>query len=270
MTVEAAIAKLQSGDFHMSYSSLKAFMKSPRSLISYMTEDFEGSPAMMVGKAIHCLVLEGEDVFNDRYREKAAKATGTGSMAINAAYEAGLDRVDASGNEIIWLDKVLIADIRRRADIVLKNYPCKKLLEECDCREVEIKWEHQGIQFLGYVDLMAGSALTFGELKTCTDARQNKIMYQIKDLKYYVQVAMYRDAIKQRFSEDAEAVSMFLDDNDVGVYQWHYDFIDQGYKEYDSACEDLKRMIDRGFFWSSLDFFSKTRGIYLLEKPSYM
>jgi hypothetical protein len=55
------ISGLMSGESHLSYSSLKAFKKSPIDFINYKMGKKETTDAMLFGSMLHCLVLEPQD-----------------------------------------------------------------------------------------------------------------------------------------------------------------------------------------------------------------
>lgn len=62
----ALIAKLQSGDFSLSFSSLSAFAISPAAFIAYKLQEYKTTKAMLMGEVVHCLVLEPEKM-GERY-----------------------------------------------------------------------------------------------------------------------------------------------------------------------------------------------------------
>ena len=60
----ALIEKLHSGDYHLSFSALTAFAKSPRAFIDYKCAERKSTPAMLLGNILHCMILEESEVKN--------------------------------------------------------------------------------------------------------------------------------------------------------------------------------------------------------------
>jgi hypothetical protein len=58
----ALIKQLQDGDFTLSYSSIQAFMVSPRHFIAYKVRERVETAAMLMGSVVHALVLEPKKV----------------------------------------------------------------------------------------------------------------------------------------------------------------------------------------------------------------
>jgi len=51
---------------YLSYSALKAYAKSPNHYLMYVGREFVETPAMVLGSALHCLVLEPQE-WSKRY-----------------------------------------------------------------------------------------------------------------------------------------------------------------------------------------------------------
>ncbi len=148
----------------MSYGDIKAMNWSTLKLMANPAEyrwalehrEHRDSPAMLLGRAIHCMVLEPDD-FEARYAMLPA--------GINLRTKAGKEERDAllaTGLEILTATQM--ATVVACAGAVAANDEAAELLDGCEV-ERSLVWEIDGLKCKGRLDAVAPDRVV--DLKTC-------------------------------------------------------------------------------------------------------
>ena len=168
---------------YLSYSALKAFAKSPNHYLEYVTGQFEETPAMVLGRAIHALVLEGDDAFADNFA--VSPEVDRRTTAGKADWALFLESND--GKSILTPAEYVKA--KEVASRVLADPVAKLILGFCPEREIKHTKDMLGYTFTGVADGLGPSTLL--DIKTCSDASPDGFARQAHNLHYHLQAALY-------------------------------------------------------------------------------
>ena len=172
---------------YLSSSALKAFAKSPNHYLEYVKGKAPSSPAMELGSAIHCMVLEANQFFKRYTRQLVVdRRTKKGKEQ----YAAFLKETD--GLTVLTEEQM---DIVHACAKAINEHPAaKELLAACTHFEKKIQAELSGVPFVGYADALAKDFII--DVKTCSDASHESFQRQAYNLMYHEQAAAYQDMLQ--------------------------------------------------------------------------
>lgn len=171
----------------LSYSSLKAFLKSPNHYLLYKSGQ-EPTEAMRKGTAADELiltpesfkskyyVLDEEDILEKLKENKNPRATKAYKTWLSKEKEMAGERPLLTQEEYDTLTKMKAA-----------VWSTTNLLEGTE-RQVELTGEIGGIQFRGFADAIGDAVI---DLKTTVNASPDFFQRQSYNLKYHLQAAIY-------------------------------------------------------------------------------
>ena len=175
---------------YLSYSALKAFAKSPNHYLQYINREFVENAAMVMGSALHCMVLEPHE-FPVRYivapitdrRTKAGKAEW-------AKFEEQAEDKTVltlqQWNQITGMSNAVSA--HRKATYILRGKQA----------EQPVNGKIDGFEFRGIMDAVDAGAVV--DLKTTTDASPEGFKKSASNFDYHLQAAIYlRISGRERF-----------------------------------------------------------------------
>jgi hypothetical protein len=174
---------------YLSYSALKQFAKSPNHYLMYVGREFVETPAMVLGSALHCAVLE-PDEYCKRYTiapkfDRRTKAGKEQAEAWELATD-GVTGITAEQDQAVAAMTHAIVSHRVAAD----------LLEQTR-REVPVEGNIEGVQFKGIVDALGDRYAV--DIKTTTDASPEGFRRQASQLDYHLQAAIYTQLTGKAF-----------------------------------------------------------------------
>lgn len=166
---------------YLSYSALKAFAKSPNHYLQYVNREFVETPAMVLGSALHCLVLE-PDEYSKRYitAPKFDRRTKAGKEQAEA-WELAAD-----GKTHITADQEQAAMAMSSA---IRCHSLAYRLLQNTRHEQEYEGTIYGFPFRGIADAVGGNTVI--DLKTCQDASPDGFRRSASNLDYHLQAAIY-------------------------------------------------------------------------------
>lgn len=192
--------RLPAGEYHnvwraVSNSLLQAMKRSPAHMRHAMDHAEEPTPAMVIGSAVHCAVLE-PDIFPGMYfaceGDRRTKAVKEAIAALEAEYPGA-----------VILSTEDYARCLAIRDSVYANATAKALLAGAGDVELSFAWNHQcasGSPVLckGRADRVSWDIAggTIVDLKTTPDARRGAFERKIFALGYYNQGALYVDGVR--------------------------------------------------------------------------
>jgi hypothetical protein len=167
---------------YLSASALKAFAQSPNHYLAYVTKTIDPSPAMELGSAIHCAILE-PDKFVERYA--IAPAVDRRTKEGKSTWQ---EFSDANAGKTILTEQDA-AQIQCVNDAVTQCTPACDLLAGCEF-ELSTRDLIAEFPFTGIADAFGGDYVV--DLKTCRDASPEGFMRDASNLKYHWQATIYR------------------------------------------------------------------------------
>jgi len=187
-----AIDKLDSGDFHLSFSKLRRFMVSPWALVCYMAKEFKDTAAMKLGALEHVIILEPKE-FEKRYvvysKEDESKTWG---QLPNKAIKAEAEAEAIDGNKICVPLEMVLEAINRK-NLIYNNLVSGELLRGCNYFEKKLEWDYLGYNWLGYID--GGCPAYFLDIKKVPDAIPRKLKWTAKDRDFAGQGFLYNKGL---------------------------------------------------------------------------
>lgn len=262
------IERIMRHEDHLSYSSLKAFSESPADFIRYKMGAKETTPAMAFGSMLHCLILEPEE-FDSRYflieDEDICKEIGGAKPRSTNKYKDWLStQADKAGDrEMIQLGDFKEAEMI--ASNVRYNNPSKKIIDQCNEKEMPIEWEFKNFRFKGFMDGNGDKVIV--DIKSCSDASPKKFQRDIISNKYHLQAAMYSYAVG---GKDYYIIAVDRKGG-VSVHLLSKELIGYGMEEYNYLMDKFNECVLFDLWDSSFDFYCPSPGgIYTAEKPAYL
>lgn len=164
----------------LSFSSLKAFSRSPLAFLHYKEGNKVETPAMRMGTLVHRAILEPE-----RYEKTCAVYDGRRGTT---AYR---DFVGANqGKDILTVKEAV--EIRAISDSVSRHPYASEMIKNCDDYEMPFQIEQCGIPHRGIIDGIGSWFML--DLKTTSSVHHYMLERNIYDQKYYMQAAIYQRA----------------------------------------------------------------------------
>jgi len=161
----------------LSFSSIKAFSRSPNHFLNYKAGDRIESPAMRLGTAAHCAVLEP-----DRWKQDYLLCT---ERKGTKAYKAILE----TNPKTILLNKSDYDTAQKIRSSLYEEPAARKLIEDATQIETMVYGNIQGLPFRGIVD--AATKQYVCDLKTTRDASPREFQRAAYNNSYHVQAAIY-------------------------------------------------------------------------------
>lgn len=210
----------------LSYTSLKAFAKSPNHYLHYKTKKFQPTPAMVIGSIADCLILTPEE-FDNRY-SVAPKV----DRRTKAGKEVWEQFTQVANGEHISQDQ--FDEAQEIANSVLSNKMAMEILE--GRKQVELEGSIHGVKFRGYADAVGVGRVV--DLKTSQDASPDAFKRQAWNLMYHLQAAIY-----MKLTNAQEFYWVVVENSapyNVSVYAASKDLILQGEELLQDLCERFK------------------------------
>jgi hypothetical protein len=170
----------------ISKHGLDAISRSPAHFAYSKAHPTEPTPAMMLGTAVHAMVLENESFF-DRFAISPA-GIDRRTKAGKADWAAFLS--DAQGKRVITPDDFDL--VRGMADAVHAHPAASKLLSS-GIAEQTVLWDdpETGVHCKARPDFLYDKAPIAVDLKTAKSAAQGQFYWDARKYRYHVQDAMY-------------------------------------------------------------------------------
>lgn len=159
----------------LSFSSLKAFSKSPDHFLAYKNRQVKESPAMILGTAVHMAILEPEK-FSETYDMALARK---GTKSYNAQLEQGRKLLTQTDWE----------KVHQMQEKVLTHPMSAELLSQCTEFEKGLEGKIKGFDFRGFADGLCKDFIL--DLKTTKDASPVNFTRDFYNNAYHLQAAIY-------------------------------------------------------------------------------
>ncbi len=240
--------QLKSGDYHLSPSSLKAFASSPRDFVKYKLskDDFVITDDYKMGILFESFLLDLPHDLHIYSREMFPVPDKDLRTAKNKQW---LDELKEEFGENKVVDQT-IADIAKSMATRTANHPiASQLLAQCNEYQKKLTWNVNGVNLLGYTDASGDNIII--DIKKSRNATFNKFQYDIIDLGYLRQMAMYWDAEGQ--TKDTYIIGCDPSGN-VCPVQISFETLTANVAEYHLLIDSFKQCIeldafDAGYEW---------------------
>lgn len=213
----------------LNWSSLKAMASSPLLYAWRQEHPRPDSPAMALGRAVHCAVLEPA-AFGDRYVVRPAGLDGRtkeGKAWAADARERGLEVLSADDG----------ATVTACSSAVHDHDAARGLLEGC-LYEQGLTWALDGIACKGRLDALDRGSVV--DLKTCRD--MGSFARDFARMSYHGQLAWYLDGARAAGAVDDDAQAFVVavetcEPYDVAAFVMPADVVEMGRALYRSLLD---------------------------------
>lgn len=290
--LDLLLDRLRKKEEHLSFSSLKAFSKSPREFINYKLQpksppnegmilgsicdfylttpenDFDKEfvvidkiPTSDNQKGFCEAMLQGEskeNAFNAYYKRGSAEAVYDSMKEYIEGHLSG--KTICTSAQIDQAQKIV--ENLKKSDLVMT------LLNSCHKFQNKLEWEDNGFKFIGFTD-GEGDGLILDAKFIGKGADPDKFERQLRDMKYYLQAAMYCQAAG--YEGIPEFYFLVYDKSlNFTVAKLDYSYILYGIKEYEYLLHKLEQCIKENRWTESFNFFDNNSGIRTFYKPGWV
>jgi hypothetical protein len=149
--------------------------------------DADDTDALILGRAVHCLILDGESCYDHRF------AVGPCDHRGRKDWKDWRADVPSDMDALRPMDD---AQARAMAESIMHHPAARDLLEAADLREVSMLWEQDGVPCKARPDALAPSIGAVVDVKTTIDAGPNAFMRAIWNFGYHRQGAHYMPGVR--------------------------------------------------------------------------
>lgn len=262
----------------LSYSSLKAFQKSPQHFVEYRTVKKEQTPAMAFGSVIDCLILT-PDEFLGKFVVKPEDLKKPTSAQVGAAKpsQATLEQIkryDAFCEENkgkTWIDKDDYLLAQFLAEKTFSNAKAKELLGRVVRTQDKISWtdKETGLAMVGYKDATGDTFIL--DLKTAATGEPDKYLRNAFELGYHIQAGAYLDGEKTLFGKFPDFYHLVIETvapYNITVFKADEKFIKLGMHQYKELLTEIKYCAENNLWFQGYEFHTST-GYHNLALPAW-
>lgn len=263
------VEALMDGTKRLSYSSLSAFVDSPKDYADYCLAKKEPTPAMIYGSLLHCLILE-PDQFEKRYftlddSDICEQIGGAKPRATKKYKEWKFDQVSLAGGRIVvspadWIHaKIVAANVR-------SDRAAAPIMKRCPSHETPIEYEFLNFSYKGFIDGMGDTDIF--DIKSMPDANREKVKREIWARKLYLQAAMYLHGTGKKRNYHIIAVDKL---GGVCCYTLSDRLIEFGMEEWDYFAKRFNYAVVSEAWDQSQSFYAdRWDGTFECEKAGWM
>lgn len=257
----------------VSYSSLKAFRKSPKHYVQYLTQPRTTTPAMLLGTVVECLTLEPES-FEKRFM--VAKKIDQRTKEGKAEYAQMIEKATELNLTLIPED---IYETAKTCKESLYDHPVSRtIIDNRKRMQVQLKWKHKktGVPVIGYVDFesSAWESDFIIDLKTAQSADPDEFVRQAGNLEYHIQCGAYMDGYPRtqfKYPNMAFLVVETSEPFNVSVFFCDPEYIKRSTDEFHGTMNAFKYCLDNNLFNMGYEFrMFGTREYFNMKLPGYL
>lgn len=246
------IEQIMSGEKHLSFSALKAFMTSPKHFYAYKMNK-ETTKAMAEGSMFHMAVLEPEK-FKETYwvLDDSAKVLeiGGGNTRATKIYKEWVSEQDSQNTGKERISKEYFDTFIGMGEYLTKCSATKHLMSGLIEKESPIEFNHLGFSVKGKLDGVGSDYII--DLKKVADASYKKVRWNIEDSMLDMQGGIYCAAKRMK-----KYYLIFIDvSSNVTVVKLSEATIQNGFGKFEIALDEFRRCAEENLFYSSYEFFN--------------
>ena len=246
------IDMIMNGKKGLSFSSLKAFLQSPRHFYRYKTAK-KTTTAMEEGTAFHMSILEPEE-FEKKYfildDSKICAEIGGAKPRVTTKYKEWVEQEIGKheGQTMLSLDDY--NQYKEMGRFLRQCTATKHLLGGLIATEKPFKMEYEGFMITGKIDGVGSDYIL--DLKKIADASFQKVKWVIRDMLYDMQGAIYSLA-----EGKVKYYLIFIDNScNVTVVKLCVETLKAGEAKFDGAVNEFRRCVEEDLFNSSYEFYN--------------
>lgn len=262
----------------LSYSSLKAFQKSPQHFVEYRLTKPEPSAAMIFGNIIDVLILTPDD-YERKYAVMPLDVCKPGANILNAKNPSADSLVkiqkwtewSEANKGKTWISNEDAALAKFLAEKTFNNPKAKELLSRVVRTQDKISWTHKetGLPMIGYKDATGDSFIM--DLKSANDGSPEGYMKNAFNFGYHIQAGAYLDAEQTLHGKFPDFFHLVVETNapyNISVYKCDKDFIALGKQQYNDLMMQVKFCAENNLWHQGYEFHTAT-GYHQLDIPGW-
>lgn len=256
----------------LSYSSLKAFRKSPKHYINYLEQPFIDTPATLLGKVVDCLALTPE-LFEKRFLEYVKPDLR--STKGKEENEKMLSYATANKLTLVSPDDVKTAKIC--VESLLSTKTSADLLKAKKRAQIKLSWRNKenNLPLLGYADFESfmWDELFVVDLKTASDADPDIWQRDFFKYDYTIQAGAYLDGYHKQFYKFPYFVFLVVETKEP--FNVSVNFVDSKMvefckQEFYGTLKAFRYCMDNNLFKQGYEFRTQTMDYFSIQKPAYI
>lgn len=262
----------------LSYSSLKAFQKSPQHFVEYRINKKEPTASMALGNIVDVLILTPDDYENkfviqpDDIKKPTSAQYGAKDKTLKTQEQ--IDKYEswcAENKHKTWICQEDADLARFLADKTFKNQKAKELLDRVVRTQDKISWTHKGtnLPMIGYKDATGDSFIL--DLKTSNDGSPEGYTKAAFQFGYHIQAGAYLDAEKTLYGKFPDFFHLVVETTapyNISVYKADKDFIALGKQQYEELLMQVKFCDENNLWFQGYEFHSAV-GYHQLDIPGW-
>lgn len=250
------INDILNGNKSISYSSLSKFLQSPKHFKEYLTGEFEQTQAMKEGIIFHMACLEPEK-FKEEYwilddTEICQKIGGAKPRATKVYKEWLNEEMPKHNGEMISQE---LYDTFMNMSTSLRLNSCSgKYINNLTATEQRYESEFDGFKVVYKIDGEGKNedGLFLCDIKKVADASFKRIKWDIKDMNYDMQGAIYSE-----FKNVTNYILIYIDKGcNISVVKLTKDTLNEGFSKFECAINGLTKCAKENRFNDSYDFWN--------------
>lgn len=255
----------------LSYSSMKAFAKSPQHFIEYITAERKpDTDATRLGKLFDVMLLTPERY--EKIYKIFVKAKGTGSKKINDEAKAlaeaeGLTLIDAD-----LYDKALAM-----VKSVLLDEDAMEYISRFKFAQTKMEWidPETKLKCVGYLDGESSvdeSDYFICDIKTTADGEEFKFVRDAHNFGYHLQAGAYTHAAKVRYFKFPSFIHVTIDSKEpyaINVFRGTSEYIEKSQNEWTNTLIAFKYCLDNNLWHLGYSFHRLGVQYFQMNLPAY-
>jgi len=178
---------------HISSSMIKSYLRSPayyKAMYIDKTIDGPASAAIDFGSALDCLLTESKAKFDRKFTYAVLKKDDPERFEANKEFRGTVLSANAYQTVLIAAKAIKVTSAYKW---IKKNNPQGQTVLTGVLNGVKVKGKLDWLNIIGDVAVIT-------DLKTTTNLHPTKYLYHAADFQYDVQMAMYRELVRQNFN----------------------------------------------------------------------
>ena len=255
----------------LSYSSMKAFQKSPQHFVEYLFgEKKEKTPALILGSLFDIMLLTPE-----RFEDAIAIMP-----EINRRTKAGKEEyesfLEASEGKLV-VDEEMIETANKMIDSFLRNDDAMYYFERMKFKQVKVEWiDHATkLKCKGYYDGesdIEDPDYFISDIKTAADADEDEFIRSAYKFGYHLQTGAYTSAAKQRYFKFPDFIHIVIEKSEpfaVNVFRASKEYIAQSQENWHNTLKAFKYCRDNRLWHLGHEFHRLGLKYNQMNLPGY-